>query len=152
MHSEMCRLSLCPTCSGNQTTTTTAASDETLLRSVSSCWKLVLSQTSVSHSGWEGEVSLVTGPFWGLCLVLGPTNGMDIPGTRSISGGGMSGDGYVLRRWTCAGWVCRGDGLVPTRGVVSTGLLACGHLIWHLGHLLLDSTGPEWPPSESLFY
>ena len=32
------------------------------------------------------------------------------------------------------------------RHVVSTGLLAHGHLIWPLGHLLLDSTGPDWPP------
>ena len=33
-----------------------------------------------------------------------------------------------------------------TRGVVSTGPLARCHLIWPLGHLLLNSTGPEWPP------
>ena len=32
------------------------------------------------------------------------------------------------------------------RDVVSTGPLARGHLIWPLGHLLLDSTGPGWPP------
>ena len=35
---------------------------------------------------------------------------------------------------------------VISRGVVSTGPLAHGHLIWPLGHLLLDSTGPDWPP------
>ena len=35
---------------------------------------------------------------------------------------------------------------VIPRGVVSTGPLARGHLIWPLGHLLLDSTGPDWPP------
>ena len=34
-----------------------------------------------------------------------------------------------------------------TRGVVSTGPLARGHLIWPPGHLLLDSTGPDWPPT-----
>ena len=33
------------------------------------------------------------------------------------------------------------------RGVVSTGPLARGHLIWPPGHLLLDSTGPDWPPA-----
>ena len=33
-----------------------------------------------------------------------------------------------------------------SRGVVSTGPLARGHLIWPPGHLLLDSTGPDWPP------
>ena len=32
------------------------------------------------------------------------------------------------------------------RDVVSTGPLARGHLIWPLGQLLLDSTGPDWPP------
>ena len=32
------------------------------------------------------------------------------------------------------------------RDVVSTGPLARGHLIWPPGHLLLDSTGPDWPP------
>ena len=35
---------------------------------------------------------------------------------------------------------------VSCRGVVSTGPLARGHLIWPPGHLLLDSTGPDWPP------
>ena len=34
VRSEMCRLSLCPTCWENRTTTTTAVSDETLFRSV----------------------------------------------------------------------------------------------------------------------
>ena len=36
--------------------------------------------------------------------------------------------------------------IVHYRGVVSTGPLARGHLIWPPGHLLLDSTGPDWPP------
>ena len=27
----------------------------------------------------------------------------------------------------------------------STGPLVLGHLIWSTGHLLLDSTGPDWP-------
>ena len=36
--------------------------------------------------------------------------------------------------------------LIP-RDVVSTGPLACGHLIWPPGHPLLDSTGPDWPPT-----
>ena len=34
-----------------------------------------------------------------------------------------------------------------SRDVVSTGPLARGHLIWPPGHLLLDSTGPDWPPN-----
>ena len=32
------------------------------------------------------------------------------------------------------------------RDVVSTGPLARGHLIFPPGHLLLGSTGPDWPP------
>ena len=37
--------------------------------------------------------------------------------------------------------------LFSIRDVVSTGPLARGHLIWPLGHLLLDSTSPDWPPT-----
>ena len=37
--------------------------------------------------------------------------------------------------------------LLEHRDVVSTGPLALGHLIWPPGHLLLDSTGPDWPPT-----
>ena len=33
-----------------------------------------------------------------------------------------------------------------SRHVVSTGPLARGHLMYPPGHLLLDSTGPDWPP------
>ena len=32
------------------------------------------------------------------------------------------------------------------RDVVNTGPLACDHLIWPPGHLLMDSTGLDWPP------
>ena len=38
------------------------------------------------------------------------------------------------------------------RGVVSTGPLARGHLIWALGHLLLDCTGPDWPPNFKAYF
>ena len=33
------------------------------------------------------------------------------------------------------------------RDIISTGPLACGRLIWPPDHLLLDSTGPNWPPT-----
>ena len=39
------------------------------------------------------------------------------------------------------------DRLYILRDVVSTGPLARGHLIWPPGHLLLDSTGPDWSPT-----
>ena len=52
-------------------------------------------------------------------------------------GGGRPGD-YTSLTPTHPPGLCR--------GVVSTGPLAHGHLIFSAGHLLLDSTGPDWPP------
>ena len=45
----------------------------------------------------------------------------------------------------------QGSSRVEDRGVVSTGPLARGHLIWPPGHLLLNSTGPDWPPKSKAY-
>ena len=70
---------------------------------------------------------------------------LDFKGNKNVDG---VTTGHEKCRFTFALTISAAGNFLKTyRGVVSTGPLARGHLIWPPGHLLLDSTGPDWPPT-----